>query len=90
MNTTSVSCYLLCKFRNYDDFGIANGLHVLLCCHTEGWNCNHLSLATINTNNPFWCRKHKCLGVSRVKVSAMVTSLMVILLLCCYTHDMVT
>ena len=53
-------------------------LYLLLWCHTEGI-CNHLSLATINSKNPFWQRKHKCLGDSKVNMSvAMETSSTVI------------
>ena len=48
------------------------------------------SWVTITSNKPFWQRKCKCSGVSRVNVSlAMVTSWIVILFLCFWTHDIV-
>ena len=55
MITTSESWEVLWKCRRYNDkFGTANGLYILIQCHTEGRHCNHLSLATIISNNPFW------------------------------------
>ena len=59
----------------YNDYGKAYALYLLLQCHADERHSNHLSLATIISNNPFWPRKHKFLVVSRVNVSmAMVTS----------------
>ena len=71
MNTTSVSLYILWKCGKYnDEFGISNGLYLLLQCHMEEKHCNHFSLATVISNNPYWQRKCKCQGISRVNMSA--------------------
>ena len=73
-NTASVSWYILWKCTKYNEHGNAYVLYLLLSCHKEGIS-NHLSLAIITSNNPFWQRKCKCLGVSRVNISvAMETS----------------
>ena len=78
INTILVSWYILWKCMKYNEYGKAYALYLLLWYHTEGIY-NHLSLATIISNNPFWQRKCKCSGVSNMNVSvAMVTSAMVI------------
>ena len=75
MNTTSVSWYILLKCMKYNGYGKVYALYLLLQCVTDERPSNHFGFETIISINPVWQRKHKCLGVNRVNLSAaMVTS----------------